>query len=207
MTTCRFDKYLHQVFIDVGLYQNWTESKYYVECYDHNKEMCDNHGWIIKIWSENDCDELIELYYPNYLNVWNSFTHKFYKVDFIRPFILHHSGGCYMDMDNKLLGIPSLHEDYILCDFKNEIASDFFYFKDRRVYIDFIEFMWFRIKSCQMPDHWKTRRLQYMVGQKCFNQFCRINGYTNTKQIYHSYYTQSWLKAFDKKKILPIIKE
>ena len=82
-----------------------------------------------------------------------------------------------------------------------------FYFRDRRVYLDLIEFFWFRIKSCQMPDHWKTRRLQYMVGQKAFNQFCKQNGYTNTSIIYHSYYTQSWLRAFNKKTILPIIKE
>jgi len=204
---CVFEKYIHQVFIDVGLYSHWTDCKIYLDCYDHNKEIADIHGWLVKVWSENDCDELIQLYYPQYLNIWNSFTHKFYKVDYIRPFILHHAGGVYLDMDNKLLGVPNLHEEYIVCAFKNEISNDFFYFRDRKVYMDYIEFLWYRIKSCNMPENWKARRLQYMVGQKAFNQFCKKRGFTTTSIIYHSYYTQSWLRAFNKKKILPVIKE
>ena len=58
-----------------------------------------------------------------------------------------------------------------------------------------------RIEKCKMPKTWKVRRFQYSVGQKCFHQFCKKNGYLDTNKIYDSYYTGTWLKAFDKKKI------
>ena len=56
-----------------------------------------------------------------------------------------------------------------------------------------------RYKNCKMPSNWKVRRLQYCVGQKCFNQFCKRYKYLDTVDIYKSYYTAAWLSAFDKK--------
>jgi hypothetical protein len=191
--------YLHQIFMDIGQGKTYRDNPIYKKCYDKNKVFLKKTTFNIKIWNEKDLDYLVKEHYPKYLTLWNSFPNPFYKIDFVRPLILHYEGGVYMDMDNILTTIPDINREYILANWENEIASDLIYFQDKKIYLKFADFMLERSKKCKMPNNWKVRRLQYCVGQKCFNQFCKLHKYLDTVDIYKSFYTATWLTAFNKK--------
>ena len=190
--------YIHQIFIDIGQGRDFRDNPIFLKCYIENTKFILNTNFKIKIWNEKEIDLLITQHYPKYIDIINNFPNKFYKIDFVRPLILHYNGGIYLDMDNILIELPDINRKYILANWKNEIANDLIYFNDKRIYIEYVEFMLNRIEICKMPNNWTVRRFQYCVGQKCFNQFCKKYKYLQTQNIYTSYYTSTWLKAFGK---------
>ena len=194
--------YLHHIFIDIGQGSSFKENPIYVDCYEKNKLMLENTEFKIKIWNENEIDKLVKEKYPEYLQFIDSFPNPFYKIDFVRPLILHAEGGFYMDLDNYLLEVPDLNKDYIIGNWKNLINNDIIYFKNKDIYLEYVDFMIRRSEDCKMPDSWKVRRFLYSVGARCFNQFCKRKGFINRdKNLYVNILTASWLKSFDKKKI------
>ena len=186
---------LHNIFVDIGLKKNYKEVEIYKSFYDIN-----NKYYKIKVWDEEMLDKLI-LKYPKYISLYNSFPHKFYKIDFMRPIILHSEGGFYMDMDNYLTEPLKEDEDFYIGRYKNEIANDFMYFKDKKKYLEIADFYMSRSKSCKMPMNWTVRRLQFICGQKSFSRFCKLDGLVYPKQIPYKFkYTSAWLDAFNKKR-------
>jgi len=55
--------------------------------------------WKYILWNEKTCQNLLKIYYPWFLSKYNSYTLPIQKTDVIRPFILYHYGGMYVDMD------------------------------------------------------------------------------------------------------------
>lgn len=51
------------------------------------------------MWNDEDIEELVRNYYPEYFEDYNSFPYKIVKIDFVRFCILHQYGGIYADMD------------------------------------------------------------------------------------------------------------
>ena len=194
--------YLHHIFIDIGQGNSFKENPIYVDCYEKNKLLLENTEFNIKVWNENEIDNLVKEKYPEYLQFIDSFPNPFYKIDFVRPLILHAEGGLYMDLDNYLLEVPDLNKDYIIGNWKNLINNDIIYFKNRDIYLEYVDFMIRRSEDCKMPDSWKVRRFLYSVGARCFNQFCKRKGFINRdKNLYEGIGTGTWLKSFNKKKI------
>ena len=59
-----------------------------------------NHtNWKYKLWDDKSCLNLIKTYYPWFLETYNGYKYPIQKADAIRPFILYHEGGLYLDMD------------------------------------------------------------------------------------------------------------
>lgn len=56
-----------------------------------------------KLWTEQECLDLVTSDYPEYLDFYNSFRYEIQKIDFVRFCILHKYGGFYIDLDMFIL--------------------------------------------------------------------------------------------------------
>jgi len=178
---------LHQIFIDIGKGKTFRQNDLYSKIYDINSKLYE-----IKVWNEEDLDNLIKKY-PEFVEMYNSFPNRFYKIDFMRPLILHSEGGFYMDMDNELIGRGQVIDGV----YNNQAYNDVMFFKDRNVYLEYVRFMKDRYTICKMPTCWTTRRFMYSVGQRCYDKFCKKKGIDRDLNIsFIGYDTQFWLRHF-----------
>ena len=89
-------KIIHQIYWDFSgnnreMPEKWL--KYSNILRKNNKE----YEYIL--WDENSCLELIKKNYSWFLDTYINYKYPIQKVDAIRPFILYHYGGIYIDMD------------------------------------------------------------------------------------------------------------
>ena len=190
---------IHQIFVDIGKGTTFRDNELYSRIYDKNREL-----YTIRIWDEPRLDTLI-LQYPEFIDMYRSFPNKFYKIDFMRPLILHRYGGVYMDMDNELEG-PI---EFVDRKYEGEAFNDLMYWSDRDLYLEYARFMKERYYRCAMPSTWITRRFMYSVGQSCYNMFCRKKGIDRGVVCkYKGHDSQMWLKYMvgDKRKIKPFVR-
>jgi len=75
-----------------------------------------NKGWIIKVYDEDDAQEIISKYFPQILPIYNSYPHYVQKADLFRVLLVYIFGGFYMDMDMYCLKRLDelLHYDLII---------------------------------------------------------------------------------------------
>lgn len=190
---------LHQIFIDIGKGKTFRDNELYSKIYDNNRKY-----YSIMVWNEERLDFLI-LKYPEFIDMYRSFPNLFYKIDFMRPLILHQFGGVYMDMDNEL----EKPIEFVDRKYEGEAFNDIMYWSNRDLYLEYARFMKERYYSCRMPSTWISRRFMYSVGQKCYNQFCKKKGIDRGVACkYKGYDTQSWIKYMKpNSKILPFTRE
>jgi mannosyltransferase OCH1-like enzyme len=62
-----------------------------------------NPGWRLQVWSDEECRSLLAAHYPWFLPHYDGYRHPIMRVDAIRPFLLHHHGGLYADLDVECL--------------------------------------------------------------------------------------------------------
>lgn len=92
-------KILHQVFLGFDT-PNISDIPIYSKCQKQTKKCLKTYGkWKYKLWTDQQCENLVENYYPEFIQLWNDFTQPIMKADFIRYLILHHEGGIYLDLD------------------------------------------------------------------------------------------------------------
>ena len=91
-------KVIHQIFLDIGL-KPLSERHDYLRNIELLK--VNNPDWCYLLWNEDELDEFVENEYPEYLDYWNSFPHKFYKIDYARYLLLKSYGGIYIDLDEE----------------------------------------------------------------------------------------------------------
>lgn len=89
-------KIIHQIYWDFSNNNKPIPEKW--------KEMSNilqkNHiDFEYKLWNDKTCFELLQNHYSWFLDVYNSYKDPIQKCDSIRPFILYHYGGIYLDMD------------------------------------------------------------------------------------------------------------
>ena len=85
---------IHQSWKDYSIplkFKKWHESW---------KKYCPNA--IMILWSDNDNFELIDRYYPQFLNVYMSLPLVIQKCDMVRLLYLHRYGGTYVDLDYEV---------------------------------------------------------------------------------------------------------
>lgn len=100
----RIPKIIHQIWHQFpggtatppAQYQEWT------------RELLQNHpGWTYMLWNAENSRELLARHYPWFLNTYDDYDRvtqgPIKKVDAIRPFLMHHFGGVYIDMDQQNL--------------------------------------------------------------------------------------------------------
>lgn len=67
-------------------------------------------GWDYEFWDDDRINNFIHVYYPHYLDVFNSFQYNIQRVDAIRYLILYKIGGMYVDFDVECM---RPHDDLI----------------------------------------------------------------------------------------------
>ena len=84
-------KILHQVFLGFDT-PNISDIPIYSKCQEQTKK-CLNKclKWKYKLWTDQQCENLVEIFYPEFIQLWNDFTQPIMKADFIRYLILHKS--------------------------------------------------------------------------------------------------------------------
>ena len=55
--------------------------------------------WKYMLWTDEDNLAFMQLYYPWFMPIYQSYTKNIQRVDAIRYFLLHHFGGLYVDLD------------------------------------------------------------------------------------------------------------
>ena len=91
-------KQIHQIFFDMGKGQ-LNEISEFRESQYKTKRFCEEHKIIYKLWSEQDCEDLVESLELHLQGLYHNFREPIQKIDFIRFVILHQFGGIYLDLD------------------------------------------------------------------------------------------------------------
>lgn len=92
-------KLVHQIY---GIFDDGIPLKdipIFYENVQKTKSFCKSKGYQYKMWNLKQCIDLVNKYYPQYLDLWNNFTLPIQRADFIRYCILHKYGGIYIDCD------------------------------------------------------------------------------------------------------------
>lgn len=83
--------------------KNWTFPGHELEAKEARQFITNfqelNPEYEIRIWDDNDCEELVKTKRPDFIDVYQNFVPYLKKFDAIRPLILHSFGGVYMDVD------------------------------------------------------------------------------------------------------------
>ena len=59
-----------------------------------------NPGWEVHVWTDEECEELLRLHFPDFYPTWKTKLKPKLKMwDAVRPAILHTYGGIYLDHD------------------------------------------------------------------------------------------------------------
>lgn len=69
------------------------------ECHNSWKKQYPESEYTHVMWTDEDIDNLIKNDFPEYFELYNSFSFHIIKIDFIRFCILYKYGGIYADMD------------------------------------------------------------------------------------------------------------
>lgn len=56
-------------------------------------------NWEYMLWTDKDNENLIKEHYPWFLDIYENYEYNIQRVDAVRPFILYHYGGMYVDLD------------------------------------------------------------------------------------------------------------
>ena len=90
-------KIIHQTWKDNNIHHQKNGKKHS----SHGKQY--HPDWKYMYWTDADNLILIKEYYPWFLDTYNSYPYNIQRADAIRPFILYHYGGLYVDMDTFCL--------------------------------------------------------------------------------------------------------
>lgn len=86
---------VHQIYFDFygnGMNELFKESRKQFQLW------CRENGYLYRLWTEADCDNLI-FEYPQYVDMYLSARYKIMKIDILRFVMLHKYGGLYADLD------------------------------------------------------------------------------------------------------------
>jgi len=91
-------KLLHQIFFK--LTKDLDDIHVFRDCQCITQQRLEQFGgYEYRLWSEEECNQLIRDHYPEFKQLWEDFTQPIMRIDFIRYIILYHYGGIYLDLD------------------------------------------------------------------------------------------------------------
>ena len=92
-------KIIHQIYFNL----TETELEDHDVFYESHKTCKSYADYQYILWTEEDCQNLIEAEFPQYKEFYNNFRFEIQKIDFIRFCILYSFGGFYVDLDMMML--------------------------------------------------------------------------------------------------------
>tara|TARA_R100000479_G_scaffold176476_1_gene131123 strand:+ start:7575 stop:8207 length:633 start_codon:yes stop_codon:yes gene_type:complete len=178
------NKIIHQIFLDIGL-KPLKDRPDYLKNIELLKK--NNPDWEHKLWDDKTLNKFVEMNYPEYLEIWNSFPHPFYKIDYSRYLLLKKYGGIYIDLDEE--NIKKFDDKILDCkiitgvwiDKKNNKhnynTNNTIAINDKVLIQNLIDYCNSQIieKKKSLPPTWKCRLLQHSVGQIMFTRWCKLN--------------------------------
>jgi len=92
-------KIIHQIYVDLEEPLSYLKEppSYLKKLSLSWKEM--NPSWEYKFWNKDDIDLFLNKYYPELIDIYQSFPYDVQRLDAIRYLILYKMGGLYVDMD------------------------------------------------------------------------------------------------------------
>ena len=91
---------IHQIWFDTGILPKRESLKLLKSLSKYqNSWITNNPTWCYKLWNTKDCRNFMKSYYPEHLNMYDSYPYQIQRCDCVRYFILHRYGGLYADMD------------------------------------------------------------------------------------------------------------
>jgi hypothetical protein len=102
----KLPKIIHQTWKDGMLPSRWC--KYFDNWHENHPD------FLHVLWTDNDNDNLVEQYYPEFLMYYQWLPLMIQKTDLVRLMYLHRFGGIYADLDyecfdNLLPHLPQMH--------------------------------------------------------------------------------------------------
>ena len=206
------NKIIHQIFLDVGLKPLQDRQDYL-----NNISLIkmNNPDWEYKLWTDDSLNEFVSTHYPQYVDIWNSFPHPFYKIDYSRYLLLDHYGGIYIDLDEiniKSLDTPILNSKIITGIWMGGVRNKVNYNNNNTIAINDKELTKSLIEYCNsqiiekkktLPPSWKCRLFQHSVSQMMFSRWCKINKINSDVNILEYFKTTdeencSWITSMGK---------
>jgi mannosyltransferase OCH1-like enzyme len=92
-------KIIHQVWF--GIIPNRRDAKKAYKSLQKYRDswLTQNPKWVYFCWNLKNCRELIKSFYPQHIELYDSYSYHIQRCDTVRYFILHRYGGLYADMD------------------------------------------------------------------------------------------------------------
>ena len=73
-------------------------------------------GWQHILWTDESCARFVRSHYPAHFLLYNSYDEDVKRYDAFRYFLMHHSGGLYVDLDFECLAsFDTLFESGVTC--------------------------------------------------------------------------------------------
>jgi hypothetical protein len=86
------------------VHQTWKGREVPEELRDwHRSWGARNPGWEVRLWTDEECRDLVRREYPWFLAVYDEYPEAIMRADAARYFILHRHGGVYADLDFECL--------------------------------------------------------------------------------------------------------
>jgi mannosyltransferase OCH1-like enzyme len=88
-------KIIHQTWETMDMPCEWQDCvRSWQECHPH---------WEYRLWTDDDRRRFVEQRYPEFLDIFDSYSYDIQRADAIRYFVLHKYGGLYVDLDLECL--------------------------------------------------------------------------------------------------------
>ena len=196
---------IHQIFLKVRN-KDFHEFPTFVESSNEWKKWGSENGFTYKLWNQEELETLNHEFADLFKRLDSEGRDPFVKVDYLRPVILKHFGGCYVDLDTFPTGdFKSLyqnnetifgswvdkkgkaHLNNNVLKLPQDLAREVQYHFEQQI----------EIKSkMQIYDTWKVRFIFQTCGPKSLKRFCDKKKIKFTPDL-HKYIsdreTQSWL--------------
>lgn len=173
---------IHQIYFNL-----YGKELNEMQLFQESHECCKSQeGFEYKLWSEQECDELIKNDFPKYYEFYNNFRFNIQKIDFVRFAILRKFGGIYIDLDMFIIKNlnPMLKQKIVLHNIQH-IKPNYSFVENDFMASEPIE-LWDRImdycvsnykdfSNKKIYDTWKGRFIFHTTGPyfltRCLKKF------------------------------------
>ena len=143
--------------------------------YQSHKCCKSQDGFEYKLWTEQECDDLIKNSFSDYYDFYNSFRFTIQKIDFVRFAILRKYGGIYIDLDMFIIKNlkPMLRHKFVFHNVRHAqpnysfIENDFIASEPIELWDKIMSFCKVNYKnfaSREIYDVWKGRFIFHTTG-------------------------------------------
>ncbi|HWZ92131.1 MAG TPA: glycosyltransferase [Polyangiaceae bacterium] len=87
------------------IHQTWKTRDIPEHLRAFQRSVVEHHpGWEVRLWTDEENRAFIDEHYPWFSKTYAHYPYEIMRVDAVRPFLLQHYGGFYVDLDVECLG-------------------------------------------------------------------------------------------------------